>query len=172
MAKLLERMDRLVEFAGNNLLLSGLFVAILVAWVAWEVARLGRKWKEIGTLEAVRLINREDPIVLDVSNSTDYAKAHINGAIHMPPSRIEAGNQQLLKQKERPLLVYCQRGQIAPQMANRLAKMGFEQVYMLSGGLTQWVSDNQPVSRQKDKTSRKSKGRKKATADGQGDASE
>lgn len=164
-------MDRLVEFVGNNLLLSGLFVAILVAWLAWEIARLGRKWKEIGTLEAVRLINREDPLILDVSNSTDFAKAHIAGALHMPPSRIEAGNQQLLKNKDRPLLLYCQRGQIAPQMASRLAKMGFTQVYMLSGGLTQWLSDNQPVARNsKDKAAKKGKsGKKTAEAkDGQG----
>ncbi len=158
-------MERLVEFIGNNLLLSGLFVAILVAWLAWEVARLGRKWKEISTLEAVRLINREDPLILDVSNSTDFAKAHINGALHMPPSRIEAGNQQLLKNKERPLLLYCQRGQIAPQMATRLTKLGFTQVYMLSGGLTQWLSDNQPVARHsKDKAAKKGKPRKKKTA--------
>jgi rhodanese-related sulfurtransferase len=162
-------MDRFLEFVGNNLLLSGLFVAIVVAWLAWEVARLGRKWKEIGTLEAVRLINREDPIILDVSNSTDFAKGHINGATHMPPSRIEAGNQQLFKQKERPVLLYCQRGQISPQMANRLVKLGFSQVYMLSGGLTQWVSDNQPVSRHKDQSSRKPKGRKKAAAGEQGE---
>lgn len=164
-------MDRFLEFVGNNLLLSGLFVAVLVAWLAWEAARLARKWKEIGTLEAVRLINREDPLILDVSNSTDYAKAHINGALHMPPSRIEAGNQQLLKQKERPLLVYCQRGQIAPQMATRLAKMGFNQIYMLSGGLTQWLSDNQPVARNsKDKSTRKAKPHKKAAKaeEGQG----
>ncbi len=165
MAELLDCMDRLIEFAADNLLLSGLFVAILVAWLAWEVARLGRKWKEIGTLEAVRLINREDPLILDVSNSTDFAKGHIAGATHMPPSRIEAGNQQLLKQKDKPLLVYCQRGQISPQMANKLVKLGFDQVYMLSGGLTQWISDNQPVSRHKDKPSRKSKGRKKAAAE-------
>ncbi|MEE4638890.1 MAG: rhodanese-like domain-containing protein [Wenzhouxiangella sp.] len=163
-------MDQLIEFIGNNLLLSGLFMAILVAWLAWEVARLGRKWKELGTLEAVRLINREDPLVIDVSNSTDFAKGHINGALHMPPSRIEAGNQQLLRQKDRPVLVYCQRGQISPQMAGRLVKLGFERVYMLTGGLTQWVSDNQPISRAKDKAGKKDKARKKqdTSEDGQG----
>ncbi|MFW6340013.1 MAG: rhodanese-like domain-containing protein, partial [Wenzhouxiangella sp.] len=98
-------MDQFIEFIGNNLLLSGLFVAVLLAWLAWEVARLGRKWKEVSTLEAVRLINREEPLVIDVSNSTDFAKGHINGALHMPPSRIEAGNQQLLKHKSRPVLI-------------------------------------------------------------------
>ena len=154
-------MDQFVDFIGNNLLLSGLFVAVLVAWGAWEVARLGRKWKEVGTLGAVRLINRDEPLILDVSNSTDFAKGHISGAVHMPPSRIEAGNQQLLKQKDRPVLVYCQRGQVSPQMANRLIKLGFDQVYALAGGLTQWVSDNQPISRHKDKGGKKGKSRKK-----------
>ncbi len=154
-------MDQFIEFIGNNLLLSGLFVAVVVAWLAWEAARLGRKWKELGTLEAVRLINREDPLIIDVSNSTDFAKGHINGAVHMPPSRIEAGNQQLLKHKERPVLVYCQRGQVSPQMANRLVKLGFERVHALAGGLTQWVSDNQPVSRHKDKAGKKGKPGKK-----------
>lgn len=154
-------MDQFIEFIGNNLLLSAIFVAILVAWLGWEVARLGRKWKELGTLEAVLLINREDPLIVDVSNSTDFAKGHINGALHMPPSRIEAGNQQLLKQKERPVLVYCQRGQVSPQMANRLVKLGFERIHVLAGGLTQWVSDNQPISRHKDKTGKKDKSRKK-----------
>lgn len=158
-------MDRFIEFIGNNILLSGLFMAVLVAWLVWEVARLGRKWKEVGTLDAVRLINREDPLILDVSNSTEFAKGHINGALHMAPSRIEAGNQQLLKYKERPVLLYCQRGQVSPQMAGRLVKLGFTQVHMLSGGLTQWVSDNQPVSRHKDrpkdKSAKKGKARKK-----------
>ncbi|MFP4207695.1 MAG: rhodanese-like domain-containing protein [Wenzhouxiangella sp.] len=157
-------MDQFIEFIGNNLLLSGLFVAVLLAWLAWEVARLGRKWKEVSTLEAVRLINREEPLVIDVSNSTDFAKGHINGALHMPPSRIEAGNQQLLKHKSRPVLIYCQRGQISPQMANRLVKLGFEQVYALNGGLAQWVSDNQPVSRHKDKSGKKGKAHKKKDA--------
>lgn len=159
-------MDRFIEFIGNNLLMSGLFVGVLIAWMAWEVARLARKWKELGTLEAVRLINREDPLIIDVSNSTDFAKGHINGALHMPPSRIEAGNQQLLKQKDRPVLVYCQRGQVSPQMANRLVKLGFSQVHALSGGLAQWMSDNQPVSRHKDKGGKKGKQRgKKQQAD-------
>lgn len=158
-------MDQFIAFVGDNLLLSGAFVAVLIAWLAWEVARLGRKWKELSTLEAVRLINREDPMVLDVSNGTDFSKGHITGAIHMPPSRIEAGNQQLLKQKDRPVLIYCQRGQISPQMANRLVKLGFEKVYALSGGLTQWTSDNQPLSRQnKDKSGKKGKSRKKQEA--------
>ena len=91
----------------------------------------------------------KDPVVIDVSNSTDYAKGHIRGAMHMPPSRIESGNQELLKHRERPVLIYCRNNQVAPQMAGRLVKLGFTNVNVLAGGLSQWISDQQPVSRPK-----------------------
>lgn len=142
-------MEQLLEFLLDNLLLSGLFVAVLVAWLSWEVARATRKWQELDTLATVQFINRADPLILDVSNSTDYAKGHIQGALHMPPSRIEAGNQRLLKEKDRPVLVYCRSAQVSPQMANRLVKMGFAEVKMLSGGLAQWEADKQPIGRDK-----------------------
>ncbi len=157
-------MDQLSEFIGNNLLLSGLFAVVLAAWLTWEVARLGRKWKELDVMAAVMLINREDPLILDVSNSTDYAKGHLAGALHMPPSRIEAGNTNLLKHKEMPVLVYCQTGQVSQQMATRLVKLGFTQVHMLSGGLAQWRSENQPVTKDKSPARKKPKRDKAAPA--------
>lgn len=145
-------MESLIELLKDNLLLSGLWVAVLVAWLAWEAARLGRKWQEVDTRSAVQFINREDPLILDVSSSSDYNQGHIAGALNLPPSRIESGNQQLLKQVDRPVLLYCKTGQVSPQMANRLVKLGFGQVKMLSGGLAQWINDKQPVSRDKGKS--------------------
>ncbi|MEE4305095.1 rhodanese-like domain-containing protein [Wenzhouxiangella sediminis] len=142
-------MEQVLEFTGNHPLLTGALAVAILAFIAYEISRLFRKWKELGTLEAVQLLNREDPVVIDVSNSTDYAKGHIRGALHMPPSRIESGNQQLLKYRERPVLVYCRNNQVAPQMAGRLVKLGFTNVNVLGGGLSQWVSDQQPVSRHK-----------------------
>lgn len=160
-------MEQLFEFIGNHPILTGALGVAVIALLAYEISRLARKWRELGTLEAVRLINREDPVVLDVSNSTDYAKGHIQGALHMPPSRIESGNQQLLKYRERPVLVYCRNNQVAPQMATRLVKLGFSNVNVLAGGLTQWITDQQPVTRQKGagKAGGEGKQRKKSRAD-------
>lgn len=166
-------MERIVEFIGNHPLLTGIFGVVLLAWIVYEVSRVMRQWKEVDTLEAVRLINRDDAIVIDVSNSADYAQGHIAAALHMPPSKIEAGNQQLLKHREHPVLVYCKNGQVSPQMANRLTKLGFTNVHLLAGGLAQWISDQQPVSRHKgagkpgrgksgDKKEKKSRSGKKA----------
>jgi len=142
-------MEQLLTFIASHPILVGAFAVVLAALIATEFARVTRRWKELDTPQAILLINRRDPLILDVSNSTDYANGHILNAEHMPPSRIESGNSQLLKKTDRPVLVYCKNGQVSPQMAKRLLKLGFEDVNVLSGGLAQWIGDQQPVTRGK-----------------------
>lgn len=142
-------MEQLLTFIANHPILVGAFAVVLAALIATEFARMTRRWTELDTTQAIMLINRRDPLILDVSNSSDYANGHILNAEHMPPSRIESGNAQLLKKSDRPVLVYCKNGQVSPQMATRLVKLGFEDVNLLRGGLAQWISDQQPVTRGK-----------------------
>jgi rhodanese-related sulfurtransferase len=142
-------MEQLLTFIANHPILVGAFAVVLAALIATESARMRRRWKELDTAEAILLINRRDPLILDVSNSTDYAKGHILNAEHMPPSRIESGNQRLVKSKSHPVLLYCKNGQVSPQMAKRLVQLGFEDVNVLRGGLAQWSADQQPVTRGK-----------------------
>ena len=139
-------MEQLLEFAGDNLLLSGAFVVVLLILIATEINRATRKFRELSTQEAIQRMNREDVVILDVSGSADFGKGHILGAVNMPPSRIESGNQELVKWKDRPILICCKNGQVSPQMAGRLTGMGFTDVAVLRGGLAQWKADNQPVT--------------------------
>ena len=46
-------------------------------------------------------------------------------------------------------MLYCKNGQVSPQMATRLCKLGFSNVSVLRGGLVQWVADQQPITRGK-----------------------
>ncbi|MEN1727434.1 MAG: rhodanese-like domain-containing protein [Pseudomonadota bacterium] len=153
-------MQQVIEFIGNHPVLSGAFIILLIVWLGWEMARLGRKWRELDSQGAVRLINQDDSVILDVSNSADFAKGHIVGAIHMPPTRIEAGNKELLKYAERPVLVYCKNGQLSPQTAGKLVALGFTNVNVLMGGLAQWLADQQPISRAKGSGKSKPRGEK------------
>lgn len=144
-------MEQVLTFIGNHPILTGAFAVVLAMLIATEMGRLARRWKELDTHQAILLMNRQDPLILDVSTGKDFAEGHIIGAEHMPPSRLEAGNQGLMKARQRPILLYCKNGQVSPQMASRLSKLGFEQVHVLKGGLTQWRADNQPISRGKGK---------------------
>lgn len=160
-------MEQVYEFIGNHPILSGAFIILLIAWIGWEIARIGRKWRELDSLAAVRLINQDDAVVIDVSNSTDYAKGHIVGAMNVTQSRIESGNKELLKLRERPVLVYCKNGQNSPAVANKLVALGFTQVHVLAGGLAQWLADQQPVSRAKGSGKGGAKNKKDGRREGQ-----
>lgn len=150
-------MEQVLTFIGNHPVLTGAFAVVLAFLIASELGRMARRWKEVDTHQAILLINRQDPLILDVSNSADFANGHILNAENFPPSRIEAGNQSLMKAKDRPVLLYCKTGQVSPQMATRLTRMGFSQVHALKGGLAQWRADNQPVTRGKQRGKRSKK---------------
>jgi rhodanese-related sulfurtransferase len=155
-------MEQLLTFIADHPILIGAFAVVLAALIATESARMTRRWKELDTAQAILLINRRDPLILDVSNSTDYAKGHILNAENMPPSRIESGNQRLVKSKSQPVLLYCKNGQVSPQMAKRLVQLGFEDVNVLRGGIAQWSADQQPITRGKPAGKGRKAGERKA----------
>ena len=140
-------MEQVIEFAGNHPLLSGGFVAVLLALIGTELAARMRKFSEVATGEAIRLINRENAAVVDVSPKNDFDQGHIIGAVHVPMSQIAESNKPLMKLKQRPVIVCCKTGQTSPQAAGKLVAMGFAPVYVLRGGLAQWRHDQQPVTR-------------------------
>ena len=53
------------------------------------------------------------------------------------------------KHKEKPVIVVCETGARADTAATKLVKAGFQQVYLLRGGLTQWRASNLPVTKKR-----------------------
>lgn len=135
-----------VEFVRNNLLL------IVVAFVSggmllWPFLRrtAGGPW--VSPAQATHLINREDALVLDVRDPGEYGTGHIIGAKNVPLARIEEGGADLLKRKDKPLIVYDERGERAAKAVAALKKHGFGRVVNLSGGLGAWQQAGLPVEK-------------------------
>ncbi len=140
-------MDRLLEFAGNHLLLAGGFVVVVILIIFTEIARRFQGYSEVSAATAVQLINRHDARVIDVSAIADFNKGHIADARNIPASQIEASMKEISKHADKPLLVVCKNGQAAPAAANRLVKLGCKHISVLKGGMAQWQADNYPVTR-------------------------
>ena len=138
-------MDQLLEFINNHPLLSGLFATLLLALLVTEVMRLGSKFKLVDCAQAIRLINRENAAVVDVSAKNDHQRARIVGAIHIAPGDLRAEHPQLKKLQGRPLLLYCKTGQASYQIAGKLAAQLEQPVYVLRGGLRQWQQEQHPL---------------------------
>lgn len=139
-------MERLLEFLGNHLLLTAAVAVVLVLLIGNELLRLIKGEKRLSPADAVRIINDQDAIVLDVRSLSDYKKGHILNARHVPMTKIDEVGQELSKRKSSPVLCYCALGSTAPQACEKLKKMGFEHVHSLRGGLNAWQSASLPVT--------------------------
>ena len=74
-------MQQVLEFIGNHPILVGLFFALLVALIITE----RRKGGESVTAQVlVRLVNKDDAIVIDLRDKNEFAAGHIAGAVNLP----------------------------------------------------------------------------------------
>jgi rhodanese-related sulfurtransferase len=142
-----EILHRLPEFLGNHTLLAIGFAVVLAALVSGEVSRLFRGYRELTPGALTQLINRESPLVVDLSTSQDFEKGHIPGARHVPLSQFDPENKELAKVKDLPVAVYCKSGTTSATAAARLVKAGFKRVFWLGGGLAAWQQADLPLVR-------------------------
>lgn len=117
--------------------------------------RGGMGGSSISAAEAVRLINREKGILIDVGEPAEYAQGHPGGARNVPLSGIE-GHKDLPSNKALPLIVCCPTGARSSRAAALLRKAGYDKAVTLGGGLRTWREANLPVEKAETKTETKS----------------
>ena len=101
--------------------------------------------RTLNTAEAVRLMNQEQGVVVDVCEAAEFKGGHIPPAVRAPLSGLKGHLGALEKYRARPLIVTCRSGNRSVRGAILLHKQGFTRVYSLGGGLAAWQRDNLPV---------------------------
>ena len=112
----------------------------LLLWPTLRAARSGG----VPPTEAVRLMNREKAVVIDVSEPGEYAAAHIVGSRNIPIGRLEVA-PELPKNKSLPVVLVCASGARAAKAAKALQAKGYSQAVVLAGGMAGWRAANMPV---------------------------
>jgi len=139
-------MDQLFEFAMNNPLLVGGFVAVLGLLVWTEAMRQIRGVKELSPAQAVPWINDPNAVIIDISPVADFNRGHIVNSRNLQPSRLASPDAEIQKLRDKKVLVVCKSGQSAVGAANSLRKLGVSDVAVLKGGMAQWRSEQFPVT--------------------------
>jgi rhodanese-related sulfurtransferase len=135
-----------IQFVKDNLLLFAV-AFISGAMLLWPLIRRGTGGPWATTLEATQMINRQDAPVIDVREDAEFAKGHIVGARHIPLAQLEARAKELQKYKSKPVIVCCETGNRSSAAMATLKKLGFENVYNLSGGYAGWQQAGLPVEK-------------------------
>ena len=135
-------MAQFVEFIINHWVLSTLWIAALAAIVVYQQRSSG---STVGPQQAVTLINRSNAVVVDLREKKEFETGHIVDAINIPLTKLKQRMAELNKHKGKPLVLVCKLGQQSAEAARTLQAEGFENVYRLSGGVTEWKAQSLPL---------------------------
>ena len=138
--------NQLTEFAGNHSLLVLALFGIMFMLIAGEVQQRIGGVKSVGPVDATRLLNHENAVMIDMRELKDYQAGHIVNAVHMPEYN-DSAMVKLEKFRKQPLIVYCRSGTRSTGICSKLRKQGFEPVYNLKGGVVAWQNASLPLSK-------------------------
>lgn len=136
------------EFVKENAIYVGLAVGSAIA-LLWPLLNRGASGVvNVSATEAVMLMSRSKPLILDVRDATEFATGHIQGAKNIPMAELAGRIKEIEKFKDKPVLVHCQRGMSAKGACRILRAQQFSQLNNLQGGLDTWVEAKLPLIKQ------------------------
>lgn len=100
--------------------------------------------KNIGTAEFQKMM-ASDVVVLDVRTPEEVAAGAIEGSTHLDFYGADFKKSLEAMDKDKPVLVYCAVGGRSGNAMQMMQKMGFKEVYNLSGGIRAWQGEGKPV---------------------------
>ena len=96
------------------------------------------EYTQISQDKAAEMMAEDDGhVIVDVRREDEYAEGHIPGAILIPNESIVDTPPEELPNFDQIILVYCRSGRRSKEAAQKLADMGYTNVYEF-GGIITW----------------------------------
>lgn len=134
-------MDRYIEFALNHYMLVLALIVVTYLLIQEFLDSAFKKFGNISPMTAVTKMNDGNTAVIDVRELDEYNKGHIEGAVNVPLSKINEQISSLDAYKNNQLLIVCQEGSRSANAGKMIAKAGFKDIFVISGGMQSWQED-------------------------------
>lgn len=101
--------------------------------------------KTISPEDLEDLVRQKQVTVIDVNSPESWLKAHVPGALNLDAYEYKGGD--LPADKESSLVFYCSNPlcRKAPHAARRARKLGYQNVQVMSAGISGWLAANLPT---------------------------
>ena len=113
------------------------------AMLLWPVVNRGMAGATLGTLQATRMINDQNAVIVDVRPNTEFVAGHLPNAKNIPSDDISKRLGELPAGK--PVIVVCGSGNRAGKAAAALRAAGRQDVFCLEGGVAGWQQAGLPL---------------------------
>jgi rhodanese-related sulfurtransferase/membrane protein DedA with SNARE-associated domain len=129
---------------GSSSAVNAILIAIALLAVVMFLPRFiatVRRGPGIDVSELKRRIEQDETLVLDVRTEKDFQdKGHIAQALNIPVENLEQQLTKLDDYMDRSISIVCTTDRRSAKAANILLKHGFQDVRVVKGGMTEWLS--------------------------------
>ena len=95
-----------------------------------------------------QLKSKTPPTVVDVRSAMEFRMGHIPGALLLPIWKVLFRmTGSLPKDKQTPLVLYCESGTRAEMVGSMLAKRGYSRIAYLDGDMPGWRQAGLPLEK-------------------------
>ncbi|QOI96178.1 MAG: rhodanese-like domain-containing protein [Flammeovirgaceae bacterium] len=129
-----------------NRLLVTLFSLTLLVVASSCQGQSGAQVLNVNAFET-KLNATPEKIILDVRTTSEYNRGHLKNAVLVDYYQRDFSAQLGKLDKTKPVFVYCASGVRSNSAARELVKLGFKEVYDLSGGLSAWARAGKPIEK-------------------------
>lgn len=113
----------------------------IVLMAVLPLSGCGASYTQISQEEAMQMMQEQtDYLIVDVRRPDEFAESHIAGAINVPNEDIGDEMPEALPDKDQLLLIYCRSGNRSKEASQKLANMGYTNVYEF-GGINTWEGE-------------------------------
>jgi len=131
----------LVNFLIDHYYLS---VPLAVVIVLLLISNAKKGGKKISAQELINFSNQDKALIIDIRDSESFKSGHITSSKNIPlKDLINRCNE--IKQYDKFIIVVCDMGSSSPNAGETLKKEGFDNIYILKGGINGWKMDNLPL---------------------------
>jgi rhodanese-related sulfurtransferase len=101
--------------------------------------------QQISNQDLVKLMENKDLQLIDVRTPEEVADGFIKGAINIDFRGADFESKIGAMDRNKPIAVYCGAGIRSGGASELLLELGFQDIYDLSEGFSQWKEDSQPI---------------------------
>ncbi|HAA52030.1 MAG TPA: sulfurtransferase [Planctomycetaceae bacterium] len=103
--------------------------------------------RECTTVDVKEWMDADRPFVLvDVREDTEWAMAHLPGAVHLGKGVIERDIERAIPDHDTEIVLYCGGGYRSALAGDALQHMGYTNVISMDGGIGDWHARGFPLT--------------------------
>jgi molybdopterin/thiamine biosynthesis adenylyltransferase/rhodanese-related sulfurtransferase len=93
-----------------------------------------------------RLDNGQRPVLLDVREREEFREGFVPGAVSLPRGFLEMRIEEVVPDKDTPVVAYCAGGTRSLLAGRVLKELGYSHVVSMRGGFTAWKNRGLPIA--------------------------